>query len=89
MKEAILVIALSGIFIYCYFLMKKLDIFLSGNRKTIEKEAEKKEPSCVMLTDGLSDEEITAEVVRFRQKHKNTKIFLYDGAVMELPNAKR
>ena len=54
-------------------------LFLNENHSSIQKESEKKEPSFVMLTDELSDEEITSEVRRFRLKHQNAKIVLYDN----------
>lgn len=83
MKEAILILALLMVFIFVYFLMRKLDVFLNKNRTSIENESEKKEPSFVMLTDELSDEEITSEVRRFRSKHRKTKIFLYESTDTE------
>ncbi len=84
MKEAILIIAVLGIFAYGYFLMGKLDKFLEENRKAIEKESEKKEPSCVMLTDELSNEEITKEIQLYREKYGDIKILLYNYSDVEL-----
>lgn len=46
----ILILAMSGVFGFGFYLMTKLDKFLDENRKTIEKENESREPSCVMLT---------------------------------------
>ncbi len=40
MKEAILIIAVLGVFVYGYFLMARLDKFLDENRNAIEKEQE-------------------------------------------------
>lgn len=84
MKEAILVAAVLLAFKYGYSLMKKLDKFLDESHQAIEKESEKKEPSCVMLTEELSDEEIAAEIQRFRAKHKRTRIMLCDDADTKL-----
>lgn len=78
MKEVLLVIVLVIIFGLGYVLMKKLDCFLVDNRKSIEKETEKVEPSRIMLTNDLSDEEIIDEIQRFRVKHKNVKILVCD-----------
>ncbi len=80
MKEAILVTTMLFVFVYGYSLMGKMDKFINENRKAIQKESEKQELSCVMLTDELSDEEIVKEVRRFRNKHKGTRIMLYDSA---------
>ena len=66
------------------FLMARLDKFLEENRKTIENENENREPSCVMLTEEMSDEEIATEVKRFRDKHASARIVLYDSADTEL-----
>ena len=67
-----------------YLLMARLDKFLDENRKAIEKENEKREPSCVMLTEEMSDEEVAAEVKRFRDKHASARIVLYDSTDTEL-----
>mgnify|MGYP003312426438 CR=1 FL=1 len=57
-RDIVLALAVLGVFVFGYFLMARLDKFLDENRKAIEKENEKKEPSCVMLTEELTDEEI-------------------------------
>ncbi len=83
-RDIILIISVLGVFVFGYFLMVRLDKFLDENRKAIEKENEKKEPSCVMLTEDMSDEEIAEEVKRFRDKHEGARIFLYDSTETEL-----
>lgn len=78
MKEAILIFVLVGMLGYGYFWMGKLDLFLRGHRKSIEKTSEAKAPSCVVLTETMSDEEITEEIRRFRAAHPHTCVVLYD-----------
>lgn len=78
MREAILVIILFIMFGFGYILMYKLDCFIIDNYKSIEIGNEKTEPSCIMLTDNLSDEEIIKEIQKFRTKYKNIKILIYD-----------
>ena len=78
-RDIVLALAVLGVFVFGYFLMARLDKFLDENRKAIEKENEKKEPSCVMLTEELTDEEITEEIRRFRNKHEGTRIMIYDS----------
>ncbi len=78
-----------GVLVFGYFLVARLDKFLAENRKAIEEENEKKEPSCIMLTEDMSDEEIATEVKRFRDKHAGARIFLYDSADTELPESMR
>ena len=83
-RDILLILCVLGVFVFGYFLMARLDKFLEENRKTIEKENEKREPSCVMLTEEMSDEEITTEVKRFRDKHASARIVLYDSTDTEL-----
>ena len=83
-RDIVLLIAVLGIFVFGYFLMGRLDKFLDENRKAIEKENEKKEPTCIMLTEEMSDEEIAAEVKRFRDKHAAARIVLYDSPDTDL-----
>ena len=83
-RDILLILCVLGVFVFGYFLMARLDKFLEENRKTIEKENEKREPSCVMLTEEMSDEEVAAEVKRFRDKHTSARIVLYDSTDTEL-----
>ena len=83
-RDIILIISVLGVFVFGYFLMARLDKFLDENRKAIENENENREPSCVMLTEEMSDEEIATEVKRFRDKHASARIVLYDSADTEL-----
>lgn len=84
LRDILLILCVLGVFVFGYFLMKRLDKFLEENRKTIENENENREPSCVMLTEEMSDEEIATEVKRFRDKHASARIILYDSADTEL-----
>lgn len=79
-KDVCLVVLLLGMLIFGDFLMARLDKFLDENRKAIGNEAEKKAPSCIMLTDEFSDEEIAQEIRRFRETHDGTRIILYDSS---------
>lgn len=78
MREVLLVLAVLLLFGYVYILMGKLDRFLSENRKSIEEKSGKTEPSRIMLTNDLSDEEILNEIRQFCVKHKNARIVIYD-----------
>ena len=83
-RDILLILCVLGVFVFGYFLMARLDKFLDENRKAIEKENEKRKPSCVMLTEEMSDEEIATEVKRFRDKHIGARIVLYDSTDTEL-----
>lgn len=78
MREVLLVLAVLLLFGYVYILMGKLDRFLSENRKSIEEKSGKMEPSRIMLTNDLSDEEILNEIRQFCVKHKNARIVIFD-----------
>ena len=81
----ILILSMSGVF--GFYLMTKLDKFLDKNRKAIEKENESREPFCVMLTNSLTDEEIFEEIRRFRKRHEDINVLLYDSFHTELMNS--
>lgn len=82
--DVFLILAVLGGFALGYFVMSGLDRFLNANRKATEKEPEKKEPSCVMLTQDMTDEEIVSEIRRFREKHECVRIVICDGSDKEL-----
>ena len=86
-RDFLLILCVLGVFVFGYFLMARLDKFLDENRKAIENENEKKEPTCIMLTEEMSDEEIATEVKRFRDKHASARIVLYDCTDTELSNS--
>ena len=83
----ILTLAMSGVFGFGFYLMTKLDKFLDENRKAIEKKNESREPSCVMLTNSLTDEEILEEIRRFHKHHEDINVLLYDSPHTELMNS--
>ena len=83
----ILILSMSGVFGFGFYLMTKLDKFLDANRKAIEKENESREPFCVMLTNSLTDEEILEEIRRFRKLHEDINVLLYDSSHTELMNS--
>ena len=59
--------------------MKKIDIIMDENLKNIEKEAEKTEPSYIVLTKEISDEELASEIKQFRNKHSKSDIIIYSN----------
>ncbi|MDD6094758.1 MAG: hypothetical protein PUC29_03335 [Clostridia bacterium] len=89
MKEVFLAAAVLGALIFCYFLMTRLDRFLCVNRKAIEKESEKTEPSCIVLTDAISDEEALEAIHNFKKSHENVRIIVCDGDVKDAFSAQQ
>lgn len=79
MAELLLIVSLLGIFTFGFYIMCRLDRFLEENRKALLKENESREPSEVLLPQGLSESEILCEIRRFRETHGNVDIILSDG----------
>ena len=69
MAELLLIVSLLGIFAFGFYLMSRLDRFLEENRKALLKENESREPSEILLPQGLSESET----------HGNVDIILSDG----------
>lgn len=81
MKEGLiegilLIVAVLGMFVFGGFLFAKFDRFLDKNRRTIEKENEKPEPSCVMLTGDATDEETLKEIHKFKKTHEKVHVLI-------------
>ena len=79
MAELLLIFSLLGIFAFGFYLMSRLDRFLEENRQALLKENESREPSEILLPQGLSESEILCEIRRFRETHGNVDINLSDG----------
>ena len=79
MAELLLIVSLLGVFAFGFFLMGRLDRFLDENRKALLKENESREPSEILLPQGLSDSEILSEIHRFRETHGTVDIILSDS----------
>ena len=76
-RDIILVVAVLGVMVFGFFVMKRLDKFLDENRKRIEQEEKEKEPRCVMLTTNMTDKEILEHIRTYEKKHGNANITLY------------
>ena len=80
-RDIILVVAVLGVMVFGFFVMKRLDKFLDENRKRIEQDEKKKEPSCVMLTTDMTDEELIKNI-RTYEKNAEMLISPYIGTRM-------
>ena len=60
-RDVILILAVLGIFILGFYLMTKMDKILEENRRAIEKKNESCEPTCIMLTETVTEEELVDE----------------------------
>jgi hypothetical protein len=91
-RDIILVVAVLGVMVFGFFVMKRLDKFLDENRKRIEQEEKEKEPSCVMLTTDMTDEELIKNIRTYEKQRGGAYITLYqdeDELYDELFDGKR
>ena len=79
LAELLLIVSLLAVFVFGFFLMGRLDRFLDEDRKALLKENETREPSEILLPQGLSDSEILSEIHRFRETHGKVDIILSDS----------
>ena len=76
-RDIILVVAVLGVMVFGFFVMKRLDKFLDENRKRIEQEEKEKEPRCVMLTTDMTDEELIKNIRTYEKQRGVAYIALY------------
>ena len=76
-RDIILVVAVLGVMVFGFFVMKRLDKFLDENRKRIEQEEKEKEPSCVMLTTDMTDEELIKNIRTYEKQRGDAYITIY------------
>ena len=91
-RDIILVVAVLGVMVFGFFVMKRLDKYLDENRKRIEQEEKEKEPSCVMLTTDMTDEELIKNIRTYEKQRGDAYITLYqdeDELYDELFDGKR
>ena len=91
-RDIILLVAVLGVMVFGFFVMKRLDKFLEENRKRIEQEEKEKEPSCVMLTTDMTDEELIKNIRTYEKQRGDAYITLYqdeDELYDELFDGKR
>ena len=91
-RDIILVVAILGVMVFGFFVMKRLDKFLDENRKRIEQEEKEKDPSCVMLTTDMTDEELIKNIRTYEKQRGDAYITLYqdeDELYDELFDGKR
>ena len=91
-RDIILAIAVFVAMFFGFFVMNSLDKFLDENRKRIEQEEKEKEPSCVMLTTDMTDEELIKNIRTYEKQRGDAYITLYqdeDELYHELFDGKR
>ena len=88
MEDLVLIVGTSLIFLFGWFLMKRLDYFLDENQKRIEEETEQQPEPCVWLNGDISPDELDEALSRFRSSHTNVKIAIYDPGEFPFPDNK-
>ena len=81
-----MIVGTSLIFLFGWFLMKRLDYFLDENQKRIEGETEQQPEPCVWLNGDISPDELDEALSRFRSSHTNVKIAIYDPDEFPFPD---
>ncbi len=88
MAELLLIVSLLAVFVFGFYLMSRLNRFLEENRKALLKENESREPSEILLPQGLSDSEISSEIRRFQETHGTVDINNIKGARLPLSDCR-
>ncbi len=79
MNDMVLILAVLGVFVFGFYIMKHVDDFLDENCKNIHRNAEKTEPACVMLTNHMGEDEMIREILAFKEEHGKVNIYLCDS----------
>lgn len=74
------------VFLFGWFLMKRLDQFLAENQKRIEEETVQQPEPCVHLVGNIPPDKLEETLFRFRSSHTNVKIAIYDPDEFPFPD---
>ena len=72
-------------FLFGWFLMKRLDRFLDENQKRIKEEIEGQPELCVRLNGDISPDELKETLSRLRSSHAHMEIVVYDSEQISFP----
>ena len=74
-------------FLFGWFLMKRLDRFLDENQKRIEEAPEQQQPEpCVHLVGNIPPDKLEETLSRFRSSHAHVEIVIYDSEQISFPD---
>ena len=74
------------VFLFGWFLMKRLDQFLAENQKRIEEETVQQQKPCLRLNGDVSPDEMDEALSRFRSSHAHVEIVIYDSEQISFPD---
>ena len=77
------------IFLFGWFLMKRLEQFLAENQKRTEEASEQQQHEpCMHLVGDISPDELEEKLSRFRSSHTHVEIVIYDSEQISFPDNK-
>jgi len=85
-EDVVLIAGTALMFLFGWFLMKRLDQFLAENQKRIEEETVQQQKPCLRLNGDISPNELDEALSRFRSSHTNVKIAIYDPDEFPFPD---
>ena len=74
------------VFLFGWFLVKRLDQFLAENQKRIEEETVQQQKPCLRLNGDISPDELDEALSRFRSSHAHVEIVIYDSEQISFPD---
>ena len=86
MEDVVLIVGTAMVFLFGWFLMKRLDQFLAENQKRIEEETVQQQKPCLRLNGDISPDELEETLSLFRSSHAHVEIVIYDSEQISFPN---
>ncbi len=87
MGDVVLIVGTAVVFLFGWFLMKRLDQFLAENQKRTEEETVQQQKPCLRLNGDISPDELEETLSRFRSSHTHVEIVIYDSEQISFPNS--
>ncbi len=87
MGDVVLIVGTAVVFLFGWFLMKRLDQFLAENQKRIEEETVQQQKPCLRLNGDIPPDELEETLSRFRSSHTHAEIVIYDSEQISFPNS--
>ena len=88
MEDSVLIAGTALMFLFGWFLMKRLDQFLAENQKRIEEETVQQQKPCLRLNGDISPDEMDEALSLFRSSHAHVEIVIYDSEQISFPDNK-
>ena len=86
MEDVVWIVGTAMVFLFGWFLMKRLDQFLAENQKRIEEETVQQQKPCLRLNGDISPDELDEALSLFRSSHAHVEIVIYDSEQISFPD---